>query len=422
MLETERAVIGCLVVDWPACREPRIEPVWFESAFYRKVARRGLELEAAGTRPDAVTLLPDLSPEERAEILRCAEQMPRVSGYTHYAEQLREEWRQRSLRAALQRIGASGENADGMTAALRRVVGEQEAVGGGSPPGCTLSEAYVDLYTGLFSQDTRHLSGYPGLDGLMGGLLPGSVFVLAARSGHGKTDLALSLLLRYAAAGLRVLYYSMEMGGGQLMTRVAAQRTGLHSARIRDKRLTDEERALVARAIGLLQGREAVRVAEAPPSLDDLRRHIRECRPAVIFLDHLALMKMPRRGSRYEEVAETTRALKALALETGVAVVELVQMNRQVELRPDKRPQLSDLKESGTIEEDADYVLFLQAEGANRFLTGGDSRPVRATLAKNRHGATGTLRFAWRPQYSRFAELKPPATEEASGAAKTAAS
>ena len=190
MLETERAVIGCLVVDWPACQEPRIEPVWFESAFYRKVARRGLELEAAGTRPDAVTLLPDLSPEERAEILRCAEQMPRVSGYTHYAEQLREEWRQRSLRAALQRIGASGENADGMTAALRRVVGEQEAAGGGSPPGCTLSEAYVDLYTGLFSQDTRHLSGYPGLDGLMGGLLPGSVFVLAARSGHGKTDFA----------------------------------------------------------------------------------------------------------------------------------------------------------------------------------------------------------------------------------------
>lgn len=63
----------------------------------------------------------------------------------------------------------------------------------------------------------------------------------------------------------------------------------------------------MARAIGLLQGREAVRVAEAPPSLDDLRRHIRECRPAVIFLDHLALMKMPRRGSRYEEVAETTR-------------------------------------------------------------------------------------------------------------------
>lgn len=247
----------------------------------------------------------------------------------------------------------------------------------------------------------------------MGGLLPGSVFVLAARSGHGKTDFALSLLLRYAAAGLRVLYYSMEMGGGQLMTRVAAQLTGLHSARIRDKRLTDEERALVARAIGLLQGREAVRVAEAPPSLDDLRRHIRECKPAVIFLDHLALMKMPRRGSRYEEVAETTRALKALALETGVAVVELVQMNRQVELRPDKRPQLSDLKESGTIEEDADYVLFLQAEGANRFLTGGDSRPVRATLAKNRHGATGTLRFAWRPQYSRFAECKPPAAVDA---------
>ena len=323
----------------------------------------------------------------------------------------------RDFRAALQRIGASGENADGMTAALRRVVGEQEAAGGGSPPGCTLSEAYVDLYTGLFSQDTRHLSGYPGLDGLMGGGV--AVFILISGC---KTDFALSLLLRYAAAGLRVLYYSMEMGGGQLMTRVAAQLTGLHSARIRDKRLTDEERALVARAIGLLQGREAVRVAEAPPSLDDLRRHIRECRPAVIFLDHLALMKMPRRGSRYEEVAETTRALKALALETGVAVVELVQMNRQVELRPDKRPQLSDLKESGTIEEDADYVLFLQAEGANRFLTGGDSRPVRATLAKNRHGATGTLRFAWRPQYSRFAELKPPATEEASGAAKTAAS
>ena len=125
----------------------------------------------------------------------------------------------------------------------------------------------------------------------------------------------------------------------------------------------------------------------------------------MIFIDHLSLMKMPHRKSRTEEVAETTRGIKALALETGVTVVELVQMNREVEKRSSKRPLLSDLKESGTIEEDADYVMFLQAHKGDAPLVGNDAFETFGYIEKNRHGGTGTVKFAWRPQYSRFTQV-----------------
>lgn len=189
------------------------------------------------------------------------------------------------------------------------------------------------------------------------------------------------------------------------MTRVAAQMTGIHNARIRDKQLTDRERQAMARALDAIMGRDAIRLTEQRPTLSSLRDAIRKERPAVVFLDHLSLMQMPRRKSRVEEVAETTRAIKALALETGVAVVELVQMNREVERRASKRPLLSDLKESGTIEEDADYVMFLQAHKGDAPLTGNDAFETFGYLEKNRHGGTGHMRFAWRPQYSLFTQL-----------------
>ncbi len=407
MTETEQAVVGCLVLDWAACREPEVQAEWFDTPFYREIVERGKALEAKGIRPDSVTLLEGMSREGKAEVLRCAERTPSVSGFAHYVRQLREEWRRRSIRQGLEAVMLERTDADDMTEGLRALVAEQDALAAADSRqiGQTLTEAYTDFYTGLYDQDVRHLSGFPALDKLTGGLLPGSVFVLAARSGQGKTDFALSLMLRYAARGLRVLYYSMEMSRAQLMTRVAAQMTGIHNARIRDKQLTDGEKQKIGQAMGQIRGRDAIRLTEQRPALSSLRDAIRREQPAVVFLDHLSLMPMPRRKSRVEEVAETTRALKALALETGTAVVELVQMNREVEKRASKRPLLSDLKESGTIEEDADYVMFLQARKGDAPLTGNDAFETFGYLEKNRHGGTGHMRFAWRPQYSLFTQL-----------------
>lgn len=407
MMETEQAVVGCLVLDWAACREPEVQAEWFETPFYREIVERGKALEANGTLPDSVTLLEGMNQEGKAEVLRCAQLVPSIPSYPHYVRQLKQAWRRRCILQQLSVIELEREGADDMTEGLRALVAQQDAIAAADRQevGQTLTEAYTDFYSGLYEQDVRHLSGFRWLDDCMGGLLPGSVFVLAARSGHGKTDFALSLMLRYAARGLRVLYYSMEMSKAQMMTRVAAQLTGIDNTRIRDKRLTDDEKQKIARAMDRIRGRDAIRLTERRPGITELREAIRRCKPEVLFLDHLSLMQMPRRKSRVEEVAETTRAVKALALETGTAVVELVQMNREVEKRKDKRPLLSDLKESGTIEEDADYVMFLRAHKGDAPLKGSDSFEAFGYLEKNRHGGTGVFKFAWRPQFSRFTAM-----------------
>ena len=111
---------------------------------------------------------------------------------------------------------------------------------------------------------------------------------------------------------------------------------------------------------------------------------------------------MPNAYKRVDAVSETTRAIKALALESGIAVVELVQMNREVEKRSNKRPLLSDLKDSGSIEEDADYIVFSQTEKSDRQLKADEAFTTTAYIEKNRHGGTGQTEFAWRPQYSSY--------------------
>ena len=409
MIETEQAVIGCLILDWAACREPGVEAEWFETPFYQQIVRHGQALIAAGVKPDSVTLLEGMCPEEKAEVVRCAQLVPSIPGFPGYVRQLRQEWRERRILEGLTALQIAGGDADDMTEGLRALVAEQDNILAAErrEVGQSLSDAYADFYSDLYGEDVRYLSGYRTLDDCLGGLLPGTVFVLAARSGHGKTDFALSLMLRYAAAGLRVLYYTMEMSKKQMMVRVAAKLTGINNTRIRDKRLNEEEKALISRAFGLIKGRDVIRMAEERPNLAALRENIRVYRPAVVFLDHLSLMRMAQRKSRVEEVAETTRAIKALAMETGTAVVELVQMNREVEKRAVKRPLLSDLKESGTIEEDADYVMFLQARKGDSPLRGDDAYKTVGYVEKNRYGGTGAVEFDWQPQYSRFQAASP---------------
>lgn len=407
MVDVEQSVIGCLILDWEACKHVPVESAWFENPLYRDIVDGIHKLDSEGTKPDTVTLLSCLNRAGKEEMLRCADRVPAISGFSNYVKALKMDWRRRCILSRAFEIQMDGNDADDMTEGFRALVAEQDEITAADRQdiGTTLQDAYTDFYTDLYNEDVRYMSGYREMDKFMGGLLPGTVFVLAARSGHGKTDFALSLLMRYAAAGLKVLYYSMEMTRKQMMTRVAAQITGINNTRIRDKNLTETEKGLIAKAFNLLGGKEAIRMAEERPNLSTMRENIKAFQPQVIFIDHLSLMKMPHRKSRTEEVAETTRGIKALALETGVTVVELVQMNREVEKRSSKRPLLSDLKESGTIEEDADYVMFLQAHKGDAPLVGNDAFETFGYIEKNRHGGTGTVKFAWRPQYSRFTQV-----------------
>ena len=411
MIETERAVIGCILLDYEACREAiaEVQPSWFEQPLYASIMKGVRKLEAEGVTPDNTAILPYLSSSQKADMVLCAQSVDRLVHISDYVRQLKRQWRARCIAEKMtEAYRLSDGDVDELTEALRDIVKEQDAITAADDPevGRSFIDVAADVHEGLYREKTRWLSGYRSLDELQGGLQPGTVMALAARAGSGKTDFALSLLLRYAAAGQRVLYYSMEMTGAQLLTRVAAQMARINNTRIRDNRLTDEEKQTVSRSLGALNGSGNIRIVESKAGVQVIRAHVRSWKPQVVFIDHLGLMTMPYKRERRDAVAETTRALKSLALETGIAIVELVQMNREIEKRNKKRPLLSDLKDSGTIEEDADYVLFLQAEKPEgRVLSGDEHFEVQAWLEKNRHGGTGKLEFLWRPQYSLFTTL-----------------
>ncbi len=410
MVEIEQTVIGSLIMNFKGCGDAAndVMPEWFADTRYKAIMARIKELQSQNITPDSITIIQNMTDETKAEVLKCANIVPSVSNFSNYAEQLKQSWRKRTIEARLQNIALEGvHDADETIEELRSLVSMQDDIAATSNKevGTKFMDAAADFCSGLGNDSIRYLTGFPKFDDTVGGLLPGTVLVLAARSGQGKTDFAISLMMRFATAGLKLLYYSMEMNFKQLMTRISAQMTGINNTRIRDHELSNAEISDICRVFGLIKGNENIRLVEGKQSLATIRKDVKSFKPDIIFIDHLGLMKMPYAKSRYDAVAETTRALHELAGATGVSIVEVVQMNREVEKRKSKRPLLSDLKESGTIEEDADYVIFLQADKGDKPLTGNDAFQSHAFVEKNRHGGTGTSLFAWRPQYSRFSEV-----------------
>lgn len=213
------------------------------------------------------------------------------------------------------------------------------------------------------------------LDELMGGLKPGSMNVLAARPGMGKTALALSYAIGAAEQGHGVLLVSLEMPGDQLAQRMAADllydTLRVPYERIRDGRLDQHERQAIMRAkqkVGELPLRIATGSSLAVGRLASLIRRTKRRFKAhggsldLVMVDYLQLLRPDVRGNRYEAVTEISMALKAMAMANDVAMIALAQLSRAVEQREDKRPMLSDLRESGQLEQDADLVLFLLRE------------------------------------------------------------
>lgn len=214
----------------------------------------------------------------------------------------------------------------------------------------------------------------PELDHLLGPMRPKQLVIGAGRPGMGKTALALSYALGAAQAGHGVLFVSLEMSSHELAGRMAADmcfdgRGGIPFSSIRDGKLSEGQRRDICRARGMMEDMPFQVVDAGNLSIGRLnmlvRRHARRMaakgyKLELIVVDYLQLLSPDTKGrSTYEAVSEVSRGLKALAKDHGVAVFALAQLSREVEKRPDKRPQLSDLRDSGQIEQDADAVLFL---------------------------------------------------------------
>jgi replicative DNA helicase len=254
-------------------------------------------------------------------------------------------------------------------------------------------------------------SGYTDLDGLLSGLQPNALIVVGARPAMGKTSLALGMASHAALHARRpVLFFSLEMSRLELSQRLLCAEARVDSTRIRNGRLDDSDWTKITHAVG--------RLGEAPIWIDDnpnvsimeIRGKARRLKSRIgdlglVVVDYVQLMTgRSRAENRQVEVAELSRGLKILARELEVPVVALAQLNRALEQRADKRPMLSDLRESGALEQDSDVVMFIYRDEIYN-PDSADRGTAEVLVAKHRNGPTGMCRLAYLSHYTKFANM-----------------
>lgn len=267
------------------------------------------------------------------------------------------------------------------------------------------------------SQSSGNVTGVPtgflDLDYKLAGLHASNLVLIAARPAMGKTAFVLNIA-EYVALrqNMAVAIFSLEMGEVELVNRLLSLESNVNSGNIRTGNLTDDEWENLVKSAGKIG--DSNLIIDAPPSLtvSELRSKCRKYKIEkdikLIIIDYLQLMKGSNRAaseSRQQEISEISRSLKSLARELDIPIIALSQLSRAVEQRPDKRPMLSDLRESGAIEQDADVVMFIYRDDYYN----KDSKDLgiaEINIAKQRSGPTGVVKLAWLPDYTKFANLE----------------
>lgn len=264
-------------------------------------------------------------------------------------------------------------------------------------------------YTGL-------ATGFRDIDDLTSGLQPGNLVVIAARPGVGKSSLAINIARNVAAGGHPTAMFSLEMSRSEIGMRLLCSEARVPWDRIRSKRVGPDDWSRIVQAAEVLHEAPMHIVDAGNVNIVDIRAKARRMRSsrqglALIIVDYLQLMTSAaakRPDNRQQEVAEISRSLKLLAKELHIPVVALSQLNRNPEARADKRPQLSDLRESGAIEQDSDIVAFIHRDDADP----EKKKMAELIVAKHRNGPTGSIPLSFEPSLTQFrtaARDAPPA-------------
>ncbi|MBQ3893443.1 MAG: replicative DNA helicase [Mailhella sp.] len=261
------------------------------------------------------------------------------------------------------------------------------------------------------SATTGVTTGYRGLDKMTNGLQPSDLIIIAARPSMGKTAFALNVALRAAmAAGSTVAVFSLEMSKESLIERMLSLWGKVELSRLRNGFLEDKDWSRLSVAADALSRAKIYIDDTAGLSPLTLRARCRRLKAEhgldLVMVDYLQLMHSARNDSRELEISDISRNLKALAKELKIPVVALSQLNRKVEERTDKRPVLSDLRESGAIEQDADVIMFIHREDAyNKKNERPKTGIAEIIIGKHRNGPTGTVELSFRPEYTSFEDL-----------------
>jgi len=442
-LEAEQAVLGGLMLE--ASAWDKIADVITAEDFYRHDHRlifQAIDELVGRQQPvDVVTVSEHLEAQERLEeagglayLGALAKNTPSAANIHAYAAIVREKAILRALIRAGQEITemAFHPNGQPVEVLLDRAeqvvfhIAEQGARGrAGFVNIKDLLTRAVDRIDALFQQDnpiTGVPTGFTDFDEMTSGLQPSDLIIVAGRPSMGKTTFAMNIAEHVAVREkLPVAVFSMEMPGEQLAMRLMSSLGRIDQHKVRTGRLEDEDWPKLTAAVGEL--------AEAPLYIDDTpaltpnelraraRRLTRESggKLGLIVIDYLQLMQVAGRSeNRAGEISEISRALKGLAKELDVPVIALSQLNRSLEQRPNKRPVMSDLRESGAIEQDADVIVFIYRDEVYNE-DSPDKGTAEIIIGKQRNGPIGTVRLTFLGQYTRFENFIQPAYEEEFG-------
>jgi replicative DNA helicase len=257
-------------------------------------------------------------------------------------------------------------------------------------------------------------TGFDDLDALTSGLQPSDLIIIAGRPSMGKTTVSMNIAENFAIKGGKpVAIFSMEMPGDAIVMRMMSSLGGIEQQRVRSGDLDDNDWPRLTTALTMLNSTKFFIDDSAALTPSEVRARARRLarehgQLGLIVVDYLQLMQSPSSGeSRVQQISDISRGLKALAKELQVPVVALSQLNRNLEQRPNKRPVMSDLRDSGAIEQDADLILFIYRDEVYN-----EQSPDRGTaeliIGKQRNGPLGTVRLMFQGQYSRFQNCANP--------------
>ncbi len=440
-LEAERSVVGGILTHSKAFHQVAdlVEPQDFYHPTHAAIFQAMIDLDRTSRPIDEITVAEQMRASESYHTLKG---MPNGEAYfaeltsavvtieniAYYARMVRGKATARSLIEVTQEIAAKGYGEHGdieefLDEAERSIfaISQRSQRQAYAPIGTVLATTIkaIERRFGHKQLITGVPSGYPKLDQLTCGFQPSELIIIAARPSMGKTSLVMNAAQNAALEfSLPVLVFSLEMSKEALMERLLCSEARVESTRLRGGFLEQRDWINITKA--------ASRISEAPiwiddsgaPTLLEIRTKSRRWRAdqtifkspeqtGMIVIDYLQLIQgrpQGREHNREREISEISRGLKALAKELKVPILALSQLNRGVESRQDKRPQLSDLRESGAIEQDADLIAFIyRDEFYNK--ESQDKGVAEIIIGKQRNGPTGTVRLAFLGEYTRFENL-----------------